>query len=1200
MPYISACVIVRNEEKNLPRWLACMSELADEMVVVDTGSTDNTMEIAEQAGARLFSFPWINDFAAAKNYALEQAKGDWIIFLDADEYIKPQDHACVRELIRQNDQRKDILGFVNPLINVDQDKDNAYISTIYQIRVFRNLSDLRYVGAIHEILQYRGQAEKNMPLLEYYAIYHTGYSARLMPDKYQRNLQMLELSVKKYGWRLLDDFYFADCYYGLQQYERAIKHAKSYLTAKERVLGEESRPYGILLQSMIFLSYPLSEILAWGQKALEEFPYGAEFKILEGYAREATGDEQGALRCFDEADRLYSEAGKNGAGKMLSDEAGGVMSAMHARREALQKRMQQRKQERQTGGVKDMVYTSACVIVRNEEKNLPRWLACMSELADEMVVVDTGSTDNTVELAKQAGARLFSFPWINDFAAAKNYALEQARGQWIFFLDADEYWTEKDFAIIHKNLRQYDQQKNVIGFVCRLVNIDVDNDNRILNENMHIRIFRNLSQLRYTGAIHEQLVYSGTGQKEMKLLPKAVIYHTGYSASTDLYKAKRNLQILLELQENGKGQESDICYITDCYYSLKDYAKAAEAAQEAIRRQVVLPGRETRMYCTLIQSLHLLGHKWQEILPWVEQGERDFPHVPDFRALLGFAAWHDGAKTEARQFFQQSKALYQEFLAHRQDVTAAFADEMQGFLPKMEAYLAEDNNSSAIKISAAVIVKNEEENLPQWLSCMQALAGEIIVVDTGSTDNTVAIARQAGARVVHFEWVDDFAAAKNFAINQTNGDWVLLLDADEYIPKEDYGGLQAAIARVHADSNVIGLASEWINVDKTKNNAYINKGYQIRVFRKMPELRYVHMIHERLQYNGNEKKSMPVTNDFRIYHTGYSTGQMAAKYKRNLRLLQLSAEKYGKRPEDEAYMADCYFGMQEYEQAMAHAQAYLESTGRTDGAENRPYGVWIQSLIFLQRPLEEIAAVVNKALTEFPYSAEFKIMEGGTREDKGDFSGAEICYREAARLYAYAKQHDIWRQNLLSDEAGTVMPEVYARLCRLLMWQGNGEEAWEYLQKSLAMDKYIPLACRLLGRFLAERDDVDWIEVFNQLYDKQRDAAFILEHLPHTGRDKVRLYYQRQLGMSEQSAYIMAGRLEAAGAALAEDTAALLQLGIRGFAHDVGTMDKIGVLLSQNYRMVATGQAKTAAERSLARKTARIQGWLAKQDGLAE
>ncbi|SFW31871.1 glycosyltransferase family 2 protein [Selenomonas ruminantium] len=853
-----------------------------------------------------------------------------------------------------------------------------------------------------------------------------------------------------------------------------------------------------------------------------------------------------------------------------------------------------------------MPYTSACVIVRNEEKNLPRWLKCMSALADEMVVVDTGSTDNTVELAKQAGARLFSFPWINDFAAAKNYALEQARGKWIFLLDADEYWEERDFAIIRKTLRQYDKQKNVIGFVCRRVNIDVDNNDRILNENLHIRISRNLSQLRYQRAIHEQLVYTGPGKKEMKILPEAVIIHTGYSASTDINKAKRNLAIMLDLQKNGKGQESDICYITDCYYSMKDYEKAIEYAREAIARKVILPGRETRMYCTLIQSLHLTGHTWKQLVPVVEKAEREFPHVPEFRALLGFAAWQDGDREQACKFFQKSVELYQEFLAHRQDRTATFADEMQGLLPRIESCLAEESaencaSPSKVKLSAAVIVKNGEDDIGTWLNCVQSLAEEIVVVDTGSTDRTVEIVKAAGVKVVHFDWIDDFAAAKNFAIEQVHGEWVLLMDADEYIPQEYYEGFKNALNRYDEDESVIGLCSEWINVDKVRNNAYISKGYQVRLFRNLPELRYVHMIHELLCYSGKDKKLMPYVQDFKIYHTGYSTGRMPEKYSRNLRLLLLSEQKYGCRAEDNMYLAECYYGMHDYEKAIEHAKAYLDGDGRTIGGENRPYSIWIKSLIQLEKSLAEILPVVKRALQEFPYSAEFKVLEGVAHQRAQDYAGTEVCYREALQIYAAGQAGNELQKELLTEDASAAFVGVYLELCKLLLWQEKNAEAWEYLQKALVENKYNPVCVQLLGKFMAADEDVTWIEVLNKIYDKEKDAAFIVENLPAGQRDKVRLYYMQKLPQSRQvDKFMLAGRLEAASAALAEDTAALLQLGIRGFAHDVDTMDKLGVLFPKMYKAVTLGKGSTAEERRLAAKTARIQKWLTSYDGQAE
>ena len=97
---ISACVITKNEEKNIGKWLQEMSAIADEMIVVDTGSTDNTVNMAKRAGAKVYHFKWINDFAAAKNHAIEQATGDWILFLDADEYFSDETQHNVRNLLK--------------------------------------------------------------------------------------------------------------------------------------------------------------------------------------------------------------------------------------------------------------------------------------------------------------------------------------------------------------------------------------------------------------------------------------------------------------------------------------------------------------------------------------------------------------------------------------------------------------------------------------------------------------------------------------------------------------------------------------------------------------------------------------------------------------------------------------------------------------------------------------------------------------------------------------------------------------------------------------------------------------------------------------------------------------------------------------------------------------------------------------------
>ena len=88
---INLVMIVKNEERSLRRCLRSVNGLVDEMIVVDTGSTDRTVEIAEKMGAKVFSFTWINDFSAARNYGLGRSDGDWNLILDGDEYLREAD-----------------------------------------------------------------------------------------------------------------------------------------------------------------------------------------------------------------------------------------------------------------------------------------------------------------------------------------------------------------------------------------------------------------------------------------------------------------------------------------------------------------------------------------------------------------------------------------------------------------------------------------------------------------------------------------------------------------------------------------------------------------------------------------------------------------------------------------------------------------------------------------------------------------------------------------------------------------------------------------------------------------------------------------------------------------------------------------------------------------------------------------------------
>ena len=98
-PTLSLCMIVKNEEETLPQCLEPVKDVFDQIVVVDTGSEDNTVEIAKNYGAEVHYFPWIDDFSAARNESLKHATGDWIFWLDADDRMERQEALKLRELI---------------------------------------------------------------------------------------------------------------------------------------------------------------------------------------------------------------------------------------------------------------------------------------------------------------------------------------------------------------------------------------------------------------------------------------------------------------------------------------------------------------------------------------------------------------------------------------------------------------------------------------------------------------------------------------------------------------------------------------------------------------------------------------------------------------------------------------------------------------------------------------------------------------------------------------------------------------------------------------------------------------------------------------------------------------------------------------------------------------------------------------------
>lgn len=288
---------------------------------------------------------------------------------------------------------------------------------------------------------------------------------------------------------------------------------------------------------------------------------------------------------------------------------------------------------------------TACAIVRNEAGNICKWLEAARCFADEIVVVDTGSVDETVAILREHGVEPIEIEWADDFAGAKNVALEAAHGDWIVFTDADEVFVEPE--AVRDFLTAVDGRGIDIVMVPLF---NVDRDGREMDRLELIRIFRRLPKLRYAGRIHEELRLEG-GPLNMGRLTRAgrrlLVRHTGYAGQAPGEKRRRNLRILLREQAELGENPARFCYIADCYIGMRDYAKALDYSLRFIQSGYRLLGREAAAYGEALICLEKLGYGVEDRLAVIAEGLARNPDLPDFYGARGIICAELGRYQEA-------------------------------------------------------------------------------------------------------------------------------------------------------------------------------------------------------------------------------------------------------------------------------------------------------------------------------------------------------------------------------------------------------------------------------------------------------------------------------------------------------------------------------------------------------------------------
>lgn len=265
---ISAALIVKDEQRFLSDNLKSISNHVDEIVVVDTGSTDGTVEIAKSFNCVVRHHSWTGNFADARNRALDEASGDWILYIDADERLVIPDGRQLRGLISAEDSVAQFVDFV-PRVG---------FTPYHEIRLFRRDPHIRFRGAIHETVHPDIEAMREATGLRVthcdVRIVHLGYEGDLT-RKNLRNTPLLKRAVAEYPERVFLHVHLGECLHALGDTEQAVFHLKKAVDLSRQNPNMKQHIDGanawILLIGMALQNSPC-EAFSTAEEARSEYP----------------------------------------------------------------------------------------------------------------------------------------------------------------------------------------------------------------------------------------------------------------------------------------------------------------------------------------------------------------------------------------------------------------------------------------------------------------------------------------------------------------------------------------------------------------------------------------------------------------------------------------------------------------------------------------------------------------------------------------------------------------------------------------------------------------------------------------------------------------------------------------------------------------------------------------------------------------
>jgi glycosyltransferase involved in cell wall biosynthesis/tetratricopeptide (TPR) repeat protein len=451
---------------------------------------------------------------------------------------------------------------------------------------------------------------------------------------------------------------------------------------------------------------------------------------------------------------------------------------------------------------------------------------------------------------------------------------------------------------------------------------------------------------------------------------------TGYGAALDFCNSRTATLIPAKPVLFPEKRVGDIETVGHPHLAKPDEEALAELMREAVER----PDGGKRRAEKALQRV-LAGFTWKHVAALAEQRLLDLREKPVRRQA---ARPSNGRVVQTHGEHPRTvpaQGLPREAVSNRL-FTPQEADE------PVYAPVPVSSNGARQRLSVCIIAKDEEHNLPACLDCLAGLDAEIVVCDTGSTDRTREIAREKGAKVVEFPWIDHFAAARNACLEHASGEWIFWLDADDRLDVENREKLRLLLANLPNENVGYSMKCRCLADPAHGTETTVD---HIRLFRNDPRIRWRYRVHEQILPAIREAGGEVRWADVEIQHTGYTDPALRQrKLQRDMRLLRME---YEEQPHDPFTLFNLGQSLQEMGQpaeALPFLAESLERSHPKDSIVRKLYSLMANCHLKLEQPREALALCVRGEAV-CPDDAELLLLEGIIRTVQQDYHGAKAA-----------------------------------------------------------------------------------------------------------------------------------------------------------------------------------------------------------------